>query len=78
MMKIKDILRHRHDLALPRAQIAAAVGVSSGTVSHVLARVEAAALSWPLEDTHHSQTRSYRRDIADRNRPRRIALGTIN
>ena len=37
MMKIKDILRHRHDLALPRAQIAAAVGVSTGTVSHVLA-----------------------------------------
>ena len=34
MMKIKDILRHRHDFALPRAQIAAAVGVSTGTVSH--------------------------------------------
>ena len=38
MMKIKDILRHRHDFELPRAQIAAAVGVSTGTVSHVLAR----------------------------------------
>ena len=50
MMKIKDILRHRHDLALPRAQIAAAVGVSTGTVSHVLARAEAAGLSWPLPD----------------------------
>ena len=49
-MKIKDILRHRHDLALPRAQIAAAVGVSTGTVSHVLARAEAAGLSWPLPD----------------------------
>ncbi len=48
MMKIKDILRHRHDFALPRAQIAAAVGVSTGTVSHVLARAEAAGLSWPL------------------------------
>ena len=50
MMKIEDILRHRHDLALPRAQIAAAVGVSTGTVSHVLARAEAAGLSWPLPD----------------------------
>ena len=50
MMKIKDILRHRHDLALPGAQIAAAVGVSTGTVSHVLARAEAAGLSWPLPD----------------------------
>ena len=49
-MKIKDILRHRHDLALPRAQIAAAVGVSTGTVSHVLARAAAAGLSWPLPD----------------------------
>ena len=48
MMKIKDILRHRHDFELPRAQIAAAVGVSTGTVSHVLARAEAAGLSWPL------------------------------
>ena len=37
MMKIKDILRHRHDFVLPRARIAAAVGVSTGTVSHVLA-----------------------------------------
>ena len=48
MMKIKDILRHRHDVGLPRSQIAAATGVSTGTVSHVLARAEAAGLSWPL------------------------------
>ena len=47
-MKIKDILRHCHDPALPRAQRAAAAGVSTGTVSHVLARAEAAGLSWPL------------------------------
>ncbi len=45
IMKIKDILRHHHDLELPRAEIAAATGVSTGTVSHVLAR--AAGLSWP-------------------------------
>ncbi len=48
MMNIKDILRYRHDHALSRAQIAAAVGVSTGTVSHVLARAQAAGLSWPL------------------------------
>ena len=48
MTDIKDILRHRHDLGLPRAQIAAAVGVSAGTVSHVLDRALAAGLSWPL------------------------------
>ena len=48
MMKIKDILRHRHEFELPRAQIAAAVGVSTGTVSHVLARAEAAGCSWRL------------------------------
>ena len=43
MMNIKDIFRHRHDFALPRAQITTAVGVSTGTVSHVLARAEASA-----------------------------------
>ena len=48
MTKIRDILRHRHDFALPRSQIAAAVGVSTGTVSHVLGRAEAAGLSWLL------------------------------
>ena len=30
MNNIKDILRHRHDLGLPRAKIAAAIGVSAG------------------------------------------------
>ena len=48
MNNIKDILRHRHDLGLPRAKIAAAIGVSAGTVSHVLERASAAGLSWPL------------------------------
>ena len=47
VMTIRDTLRHRHDLGLPRAQIASAVGVSAGTVSNVLDRA-AAALSWPL------------------------------
>ena len=47
-MTIRDILRHRHSLGLPRAEIAAAVGVSTGTVSNVLERATAAGLSWPL------------------------------
>ena len=48
MMSIRDILRHRHGFGLTRAQVAAAVGVSTGTVSHVLERASAAGLSWPL------------------------------
>ena len=45
MNDITDILRHRHGLGLTRDQIAAAVGVSSGTVSHVLERAAAAGLN---------------------------------
>ena len=37
-MSIRDILRHRHDLGLPRAEIAVAVSVSAGMVSNVLER----------------------------------------
>ena len=48
MMSIREILRHRHGFGLTRAQVAAAVGVSTGTVSHVLERASAAGLSWPL------------------------------
>ncbi len=43
-------MRHRHGLGLTRDQIAAAVGVSSGTVSHVLERASAAGLTWPLPE----------------------------
>ncbi len=51
MIDIKDILRQRHELGLTRNDIAAAVGVSAGTVSNVLRRAEAAGLScWPLPD----------------------------
>ena len=46
-MSIRDILRHHHDLGLPRAEIAVAVSVSAGTVSNV-ERAQAAGLSWPL------------------------------
>ena len=45
MIDIKDILRHRHGHGLARAEIAAATGVSTGTVSHVLERAAAAGLS---------------------------------
>ena len=48
MNDIRDILRHRHGPGLTRDRIAAAVGVSSGTVSHVLERASAAGLIWPL------------------------------
>ena len=48
---VKDILRHRYGLDLSRDEIAAAVGVSAGTVSNVLKRAAAARLSsWPLPD----------------------------
>ena len=49
-MSIKEILHHRHGLGLTRAQTATAVGVSTGTVSHILERAAAAGLSWPLPD----------------------------
>ena len=47
-MSIRDILRHRHGFGLTRSEIASAVGVSTGTVSHILERASAAGLSWPL------------------------------
>ncbi|WP_169054451.1 IS21 family transposase [Nitratireductor sp. XY-223] len=51
MINIKDILRHRYELDLSRDEIAAAIGVSAGTVSNVLKRAAAARLSsWPLAD----------------------------
>ena len=51
MINIKDILRQRHGFGLTRNDIAAATGVSAGTVSNVLKRAAAAGLScWPLPD----------------------------
>ena len=49
-MKIKEFLQHRHGFGLTRAQTATAVGVSTGTVSHILERASVAGLSWPLPD----------------------------
>ena len=45
---IRDILRHRHELGLTLEEVAAAVGVAKGTVSHTLKRAAAAGLTWPL------------------------------
>ena len=51
MIDIRDILRQRHMLGLTRNDIAAALGVSAGTVSNILKRAEAASLSrWPLPE----------------------------
>ena len=47
-MSIRDILRHRHGFGLTRAEVASAVGVSTGTVSHILERASLAGVSWPL------------------------------
>ena len=48
MINVKSILRLRHDLKLSRDEIAAASGVSAGTVSNVLERAAAAGLAcWP-------------------------------
>ena len=43
-MKVKKILQHRHGLGLTRAQPATAVGVSTGSVSHILEWASAAGL----------------------------------
>ena len=50
MNEVKDILRQRHGLDLMRDGIAAATGVNTGTVSHVLGRALATRLFWPLPD----------------------------
>ena len=49
-MSIRDILRHRHGFGLTRVEVASAVGVSTGTVSHILERASVAGLSWPLPE----------------------------
>lgn len=58
MISIMDILRHRHGLALPRAQTAAAAGVSTGAILHVLARL--AGKRMVLSDTHRGNARAPR------------------
>ena len=51
MTDVRDILRHRHDLELTGDEIAAALGVSAGTVTNLLNRTSSAGLTcWPLPD----------------------------
>ena len=49
MQIMEDILRHRHD-GLTIAEIAAATGSSTGTVSSLLGRARTAGIGWPLPD----------------------------
>ena len=49
MQIMEDMLRHRHD-GLTIAEIAAATGSSTGTVSHILERTRTAETGWPLPD----------------------------
>ena len=49
MQTVVDILRHRHD-GLTIAEIAAATGRSTGTVSCLLGRARTAGIGWPHPD----------------------------
>jgi transposase len=50
MRKVKEILRLRWGLGLGVRQVARSCSVSHSTVSEILARAEAAGLSWPLPE----------------------------
>ena len=50
MKTLRQILRYRHEFGVPQIRIAEALGVSTGGVSNLLARVRLAGLSWPLPE----------------------------
>ncbi len=50
MLKIADVLRLSEDGTLTRKEISLGTGVSTGTVSNILARAAASGVSWPLPD----------------------------
>ena len=50
MLKIADVLRLSEDGTLTRKEISLGTGVSTGTVSNILARAAAVGVSWPLPD----------------------------
>ena len=50
MKTLRQILRYRHEFGVPQIRIAEALGVSTGGVSNLLARVRSAGLSWPLPE----------------------------
>lgn len=59
MIKIRDVLRLRHESHLTERQIAATVGVSRSTVQQCLGRAHAAAIGWPLPaDLDEAQLRT--------------------
>ena len=49
MMPVYDVLRLHGTSSLSRAEIAQAAGVSTGTVSNILARARQAGVSWPTD-----------------------------
>lgn len=50
MLKIKELLRLRHELGLLQHEIARSCGISQPTVHRYLQRAAAAGLSWPLPE----------------------------
>ena len=50
MLKIGDVLRLSEGGRLTRKEISLGTGVSTGTVSNILARAAAVGVSWPLPD----------------------------
>jgi transposase len=50
MRRIRELLRLKHENGLSSRQIAAALGISKGSVGNFLQRAQAAGLSWPLPE----------------------------
>lgn len=50
MIKLKEILRLKHEAAISGRQIASSLNISTGAVSKYLKRFEASELSWPLPE----------------------------
>ena len=50
MLKIGDVLRLSEGGTLTQREISTITGVSTGTVSNILARAATAGVSWPLPD----------------------------
>lgn len=50
MRKIEEILRLKYEAGLTHRKIAAACGISAGSVSEYVARAKAARVSWPLPE----------------------------
>ena len=50
MKTLRQVLRYRYEFDVPQIRIAEALGVSTGGVSNLLARVRSAGLSWPVPE----------------------------